>query len=92
MTRIFLAHHSAELYLKALGACAVFSKDSREEYIFGNAFSYSRHELRPLLDRVYSATRARLATFLDSKGRSVDDLVNAPTDKDIGTVSVRLAP
>ena len=76
-TRIFMAHHAAELYLKALGACSAFANDSQDEYLYGDAFSYDRHNLNPLLDRVCSAVRARLCGYLDSSGRSIEDLVNA---------------
>ena len=77
LTRIFLAHHSAELYLKALGACSAFANDSREEYLFGDTFSYTQHDLQPLLRQVDPATRARLSTCLNGKGHSADDLVNS---------------
>ena len=74
---IFSAHHAAELYLKALGACSAFSNDGRDEYLYGEAFSYNQHSLKPLLDRVYPAVRARLHGFLDNDGRSVEELVKA---------------
>ena len=72
-----MAHHAAELYLKALGACSAFANDSRDEYLYGEAFRYNRHGLKPLLGRVYPAVRARLHGFLDSDGHSVEELVNA---------------
>ena len=45
--------------------------------LYGEAFSYNQHSLKPLLDRVYPAVRARLHGFLDSDGRSVEELVKA---------------
>ena len=47
LTRIFMAHHAAELYLKALGACSAFANDSQDEYLYGDAFSYKLHDLNP---------------------------------------------
>ena len=77
LTGIFLAHHAAELYLKALGACSAFANDGRDEYLYGDAFTYKQHTLKPLLDRVYPAVKAGLYGFRDSHGCSVEDLVNA---------------
>ena len=81
LTKIFMAHHAAELYLKALGACSAFANDSQDkyqdEYLYGDTFSYAQHDLSLLLDHVYPAVRARLCGSLDGSGRSVKDLVNA---------------
>ena len=48
-----------------------------DEYLYGDAFTYKQHTLKPLLDRVYPAVKAGLYGFRDSRGCSVEDLVNA---------------
>ncbi len=43
-TRIFLAHHAIELYLKSLGAHSVFANDGQDEYLYGSIFDVTDHD------------------------------------------------
>lgn len=81
LTKVFLAHHAAELYLKALGACSVFTKDGQEEYLYGKAFDYNQHRLEPLLTRACPSVKTRLDAYRTSDGRSALDLVRAIPEK-----------
>ena len=77
LTAIFLAHHAAEMHLKALGACSAFTDDSREEYLYGSTFNYNQHNLVPLLNYVHVTVKSRLDKVHGSGGQSIDDLVRA---------------
>ena len=77
LTAIFLAHHAAEMYLKALGACTAFSCDAREEYLYGNTFEYNKHSLEDIFNRVHPTIKPRLDEVRGDSGRSIQDLVRA---------------
>ena len=75
LTAIFLAHHTAEMHLKALGACSAFTHDGRDEYLYGNTFNYNGHSLGPLLNHVHPTVKPRLDRVLSSSGQTIERLV-----------------
>ena len=75
LTGVFLAHHAAEIYLKALGACTAFTCDGREEFLYGDTFTYNRHGLGKIFDNVHPTIKSRLQKIRSSSGRSILDLV-----------------
>ena len=83
LTTVFQVHHAAEMYLKALGACSTFADDklNREQFLYGDAFTYNGHDLEPLLGLAHPTLRPRLDKARDSSGDSVEDLVKAMPSK-----------
>ncbi len=76
-TGIFLAHHAAELYLKALGAYSVFANDGRDEYLYGPAFDVTDHDLARSFRSTCPIVQPRLGRCRNDQGQSVEALVDA---------------
>ena len=85
---IFLAHQSAETYLKSLGTCALYpesdfdedgQRDDRE-WVAGPGLECRNHDLARLLGSVYQFIRQRLEKYGESDGErrhSVGELVQS---------------